>query len=729
MPLRRHLVALVLGTLVPMLVLATALLAWNTQTQRRAAEDILLGTTRALALAFEQEMQGTVTALESAALGSGLRGEGPGRLHLILDALWSRHPHWQSVFMVDAEGEWIGDAGFTPPPAAQPRRDSLLKQAVATGRPTVSGLVRSQDGVAPVVIITVPILIEDEPRFGLGVVAEASHWSRLLRRQQVPEGWIGMITDQGDQILARAHDPEIHVGRSAPLWLMEGTHGMDEGVLQGKALDGQAITIGFHRLPLSGWSLGFAVPSNLLALPLQRTLCLAAAIGSACIALAITLAVFFGRRVAEPMRALTRTAAALEENRVPPPTTLSPVMEINDLRTAFEVAGVRLREQTAERERLLGEEARRRREAELAIAAKSQFLASASHDLRQPMQSLFLLTDALADRLGQPHPAYPLVTSQKLALDAMKGLLDGLLDLSKLDAGIITPEVAEFPVAVLMERLSAACAPRFTAKGLRLRVVGSTAWLRSDRALLERILGNLLENALKYTETGGVVIGARRCADWLRLDVVDTGIGIAPERLDDIFEEFVQIGNPARDRTQGLGLGLAIVRRLALLLDHGLSVRSVPGRGSCFSILVPLAPQRPAAIPSAPPAPGPADEGVILLIEDEPLIRMGMQILLEDWGYQVIAAASADAAIQRIEAASRPPAAIVADYRLGKGRTGIEALRAIHALCGSVIPSILLTGDTGPERLAEAERAGFALLHKPVAPPELRALLGRLRRG
>lgn len=228
-------------------------------------------------------------------------------------------------------------------------------------------------------------------------------------------------------------------------------------------------------------------------------------------------------------------------------------------------------------------------DAERANRAKSQFLAAASHDLRQPVQSLYFFHEALAGKL-RGHPGAPILATMQTALDALKSLLDGLLDISKLHAGTVTIETSAFPIAVLLDRVVAEYAPRAMACGVALRLVRSSAWVHSDPAQLERIVRNLVDNALKYSPDGGaVVVGCRNAGDEVLVQVVDTGPGIPPERQDAVFEEFVQLDNPERDRAKGLGLGLAIVRHLARLLGHRVMLRSRGGHGTCFSVAMPRA--------------------------------------------------------------------------------------------------------------------------------------------
>ncbi|HYD65617.1 PAS domain S-box protein [Azospirillum sp.] len=357
-------------------------------------------------------------------------------------------------------------------------------------------------------------------------------------------------------------------------------------------------------------------------------------------------------------------------------------------------------------------------EADRANLAKSKFLAAASHDLRQPVQALMLFQGALEGQLAG-HPAFRMVESMGEPLGGLRMLLDSLLDVSKLDAGLIAAKPVDMPIMMLLDRLGAEYHPQAVAKGLRLRVVGSNAVVRSDPVLLERLLRNLIENALRYTEQGNLLIGCRRRGDRLRIEVVDTGIGIDPAHQADIFEEFVQVGNPERDRTKGLGLGLAIVKRLARLLGHEVVVRSSLGRGSAFCVAVPLVTQ-PVHYGWRKTEPTNEDKrGLILVIDDEPLVRMGLEAMLEGWGYRVLTAGSTDEAVSHVESGAWPHA-ILADYRLRGGETGLDAIRAVHSRLAKPVPATVITGDTAPDRLGEVRAGGFTLLHKPVAADELR---------
>ncbi|HYG86385.1 MAG TPA: PAS domain-containing protein [Azospirillum sp.] len=372
--------------------------------------------------------------------------------------------------------------------------------------------------------------------------------------------------------------------------------------------------------------------------------------------------------------------------------------------------------------RQIEDAARRAREdAERANEGKSRFLAVASHDLRQPVQSLFLFAAALADRL-QGHTALPLVDNLRQSLDALKSLLDGLLDMSRLESGRIAAVPVRLRLDDFIGRLAAEYGPRAQQKGLELRAVRSGVWVTSDPSLLERILRNLIENALKYTRTGRVLLGARRCGEHVRVEVWDTGIGIAGHQLDTIFEEFTQVEDTHAER--GLGLGLAIVKRLARLLDHQVTVRSVPGKGSVFGVELPRAATlEPAAVVVRRAANDGPGNGMVLVIDDEAIILLGLKAMLEGWGYEVLAARSGDQALSLLEKDGRRPRVLLADYQLRHGHTGPEALVAIQARVGHDVPGIILTGDASPERRAEAERNGFRILHKPVLANELRQII------
>ena len=370
-------------------------------------------------------------------------------------------------------------------------------------------------------------------------------------------------------------------------------------------------------------------------------------------------------------------------------------------------------------------------QAERANMAKSKFLAAASHDLRQPMQSLFFVFTALERHVGTD-AGQALLERLGQGLGALKDLLDSLLDVSKLDAGAIVPELADVPIGPLIDETAACFAPAAAAKGLRLsRDAACDVAVRSDRTLLGRIIRNLMENAIRYTEAGEVRIRCRPAADGVRVEIADTGIGIPPEHLDRIWEEFHQIGNQERDRSQGLGLGLAIVQRLSRLLGHPVEVHSVPGTGSVFSILLPAA-SRPLGAetrrtgPAADRAGDASGAGrVALAIDDDAIVLMGLRSMLEDRGYEVLAASSGDEAIAALERSGLTPDIVVTDYRLRNGQVGTDCLLRIQEFLGRKVPGVVLTGETGQDIVSEIVALGFGAAHKPITGAEMRAAIER----
>jgi signal transduction histidine kinase/ActR/RegA family two-component response regulator len=366
-----------------------------------------------------------------------------------------------------------------------------------------------------------------------------------------------------------------------------------------------------------------------------------------------------------------------------------------------------------------------RKMAERADFAKSKFLAAASHDLRQPVQSLFFLVAALSNRIGEP-TARKTLDHIKEGLNTMKGLLDRLLDVSKLDAGMIEPQVEAFLIDGLLEQISAECRPMAEAKGLRWRTLGCGMLVHSDPMLLARMIRNLVENAIRYTPTGTVSLGCRHEGDTLRIAVADTGVGIPGDKIEDIFAEFVQIGNAERDRRQGLGLGLAIVRRIARLLHHPVEVQSVVGAGSEFTIMVPLAATEPVLPKSPvfePQLIGKAAGDLALVIDDDPLVLLALQTFLEEWGWRVIDAPCLQTALDRLEDEEGAPRVVVSDYRLAGDQTGIDVILALRDRLSIPFRSVLLTGETASECKDSAAKHGITVLHKPITPAALQTVL------
>lgn len=357
-------------------------------------------------------------------------------------------------------------------------------------------------------------------------------------------------------------------------------------------------------------------------------------------------------------------------------------------------------------------------EAEAANAAKSRFLAAASHDLRQPLHALGLFAAELAGRDRSP-ANHELVARIGQSVHAMEVMFGELMDISRLDSGKVKIELRLFPVQEVFDRLLLDFQPLAREKGLRLRVHPTAWWCESDPLLIERILRNLVSNAIRYTERGGVLIGCRRRGSRLWIEVRDTGVGIPEAERESIFEEYYQIDNPGRDRGKGLGLGLAIVRRLVDLLGERLTVKSTPGRGTLFALRTRHVPADAAASP--PPG---DDEPIsfihgrhaVVLIEDDRLVRQAMEGALTRRGLLVAAGGDFAEASRALATLGRAPDIVLADYRLRDGESGVSAALRLRELYGA-LPVLILTGESAIEDLPE--HAGFRLLRKPVRAESL----------
>ena len=367
--------------------------------------------------------------------------------------------------------------------------------------------------------------------------------------------------------------------------------------------------------------------------------------------------------------------------------------------------------------------------AEQADRVKSRFLAAASHDLRQPLQTLHLLSSLLARRLTDDDDARRLVARFDGMLDVLSDMLDNILDINRLESGAFRAEVVDFRIGGLLERLRGEFALHAQAGGLGWSVVPCRHWVRSDPHLLEQIIRNLLSNAIKFTQAGKILLGCRHHADRLRIEVWDTGPGIPDEELQAIFEEFHQAPTPTPVRGRGVGLGLAIVRRMADLLGHRVEVRSRLGKGSVFSIEIPIGRAgTDAAEPREAGRSGTAanPHGTILIVEDDAAVRHSLAMLFGDDGYRILTAADGAQALALVADRSNWPDIAIADYMLPGGMNGLQTVAALRAATGRNIPVVILTADPTFATQTEIARLGYAHLGKPVAADALESLVDRL---
>ncbi|HWL06679.1 MAG TPA: hybrid sensor histidine kinase/response regulator [Xanthobacteraceae bacterium] len=398
----------------------------------------------------------------------------------------------------------------------------------------------------------------------------------------------------------------------------------------------------------------------------------------------------------------------------------------DDLERANESLERRVQERTEQLTRLNGELERARATAEDANLSKTRFLAAASHDILQPLNAARLYVTSLSEARAEV-PDEKLVDNIDASLEAVEDILGALLDISRLDAGALRPDISHFAITDLLRQIEVEFAPLASDRGLNLVIVPCGLAVRSDRRLLRRLLQNLVSNAIKYTPRGRVLVGCRRCGDDLRIDVYDTGIGIPPGRQHEIFREFQRLDQGARV-ARGLGLGLSIVERIARMLDHPVAVRSVPQRFSHFSVRVPLAAAPDIRRPAEPSTrAGPRDiSGLhVLCIDNEVTILDGMERLLRGWGCRVTCATSIAQAMEELDrtaAEHGPPDIAILDYHLD-GSDGLAAAADLRRRYGETLPAVLVTADRSPAVRDNARALSVPVLHKPVKPAALRALL------
>lgn len=364
--------------------------------------------------------------------------------------------------------------------------------------------------------------------------------------------------------------------------------------------------------------------------------------------------------------------------------------------------------------------------------AKSRFLAAASHDLRQPLQAQALFVAELYERLNDPEKSLAIVEKLEDSIEAMREQFNALLDISKLDAGVVRPTFRHFQLSSLLTVLRDEYAQQAEAKGLKFKSNCEDVAVYSDPGLLDSVLRNLVVNAIYHTYAGQVTINCHRSESVVRIEVVDTGPGIEERYLEDIFQEFFQINNPERDREHGLGLGLSVVRRITSLLECPLHVHSTVGKGSTFSIDIPIGSEsavRHEIEVGATNNKRVLDGTYVIVIDDDQAIRQAMKGLLESWGCRVMVAGTGEDVLFKIAESNFKPDIIIMDYRLPGSMNGVQAVTEIRKHCGWETPAILITGDIEIEKLKDVKGSGIPFLHKPIQPGRLRTLMHHLLSG
>ena len=603
-------------------------------------------------------------------------------------------------------------------------------EAARSGKTYFGPIVFPSDSFEPRMIIAVPI--ELYPGKIIGVLASDVNVSSVLKFvQEIRAGETGyayVVSETGALV---AH-PDLHLvlqrknlsdlPQVAALRKDDSQH---SGIGVYKNLNGQRVLVSHVQIPTVGWTVLVERPLSEAYAPFLMSLARTGGLLLVVVLISISAAVLLARRVVRPIEVLRRGAAELGAGNLDARLALNTGDEFEDLAEDFNRMAGQLRESYSTLERKVEE---RTHQLEMANLAKSRFLATASHDLRQPLHALGLFVAQLSS-LATAEERNRIVERINASVMAMNELFSALLDISKLDAGVMAPRIALCPVSHVFKRIDTTFAETARAKNLSFRIVPTNAWVRTDSVLLERILLNLVSNAVRYTVRGGIVVGCRRRNGYLRLEVYDTGPGIPEDQHKNIYGEFYRLGHPEQDQSGGLGLGLAIVDRLCRLLDHPIELKSTLGKGSRFSVTMPQV-TAPMQLPDAP-APVHASMDVVtgklvVVIDDDPLVLDGMGGLFRSWGCRVASGATENAANIDLARYHRVPDLIVSDYRMSDGQTGIEVIRRLRSTYSTQIPAFLISGDTNPEPLLNARAEGYHLLHKPVEPMALRAMISRL---
>jgi signal transduction histidine kinase/CheY-like chemotaxis protein len=501
--------------------------------------------------------------------------------------------------------------------------------------------------------------------------------------------------------------------------------GWEEQVV--KDVQGERVLAAYSPVASLGWLLFVELPVVEAYAPIYASVMRSGMLLIAALSLAVLAGTFLARRMVVPIRALRDGAARIGSGDLNQRITIKTGDELEALGDQFNSMAAKLQDSHATLERKVEE---RTQQLEMANLAKSRFLAAASHDLRQPLHALGLFVAQLRPDMSAQDRSR-IVERINASVAAMNELFNALLDISKLDAGALTPNVMDFPVAQLLLRIDQTFAEPARQKDVSLQVLPSDAWVRCDFILLERILFNLVSNAVRYTKRGGVVVACRKRGERLRIEVWDTGPGIAEDQRQNIFSEFYRVGDPDRDERAGLGLGLAIVDRLCTLLGLPIELTSVVGKGSRFTVVASRATAQVVAAerPIAARASVDASSGkLIVVIDDDAPVRDGMRGLLRSWGCRVVSGDTAAAAIKGLGPQGPAPDLVISDYQLSDGKTGIEAIEQVRREFGDAIPAFLISGDTHSEPLSQARANGLHLLHKPVDPMTLRAMVTRMVR-
>lgn len=549
--------------------------------------------------------------------------------------------------------------------------------------------------------------------------------SDSLRSEQTDAGVIGQFETELNEQLSRVRSANRRNDRRVELifqYVEDGSFLMGMELLDEVALSEAALLDEIEQLETILLALKSASVDYTVSVERASSLLtLLASILNVCIVITVFYFVV-KRNISHPLNVLTDAISSFDLRKSATESQDEQALmvrgdELGMLARSFDTLKHDLREQ--DQALRLSKEA-----AERADRTKSQFLAAASHDLRQPLHAMQLYLAALRQRL-EDKSNLDIVNKVEAVSITFGGLLNSLLDVSQLEAGGIKPQYEDYPVQGMVRRLSLSFQPMAQEKGLELKVIPSSAVVRSDPALLEQIVSNFISNAIRYTERGKILMGCRRRGNDVVIQVLDSGIGIPEDKLEAVFEDFYQLHNAERDRGKGLGLGLGIARRLANCLEHRIECHSVLGRGSCFGVVVPRSDanadkSRQEELINFPEA---LARTRVMLLEDDQTVAEAMIMLLSTWKCDVVWASESCEALELMARSAEKPQIILADYRLPGAMDGVQAASALQRAAGHPIPTIVLTGESELSELREISELGYMVLRKPVRPAKLRKLM------
>ncbi|HET7729170.1 MAG TPA: ATP-binding protein [Usitatibacter sp.] len=723
MKIRSHLLQLVTVALVPLLVVCIGLTAYSWWQRRDNVEVRQLERVRAMTIALDTELQASIRVLRVLGMAPGLEARPLGDPADGMRAVLASQPLWSVLATGDAE--WKQVLAVTPEgPLAQalPIDEEARARAVRTRLPAVSGLVSWGD--RHVTQIVVPVLEGASAGQVLMVAIDQRAWLQFMSQYPVGAGGLMTLLDQHGHIIARTLNNDAVVGKDPAPVLLERSRKSLEGAYRSVTLEGDPMYSAHSRSVRWGWTVATGIPAASVDAALRESTLLLLGAGALSIVLAVLLAFFIGRRIERPIAALGDWAHALARGDEPPPEAGAGIAEVREVAAAFQRAGTTLRERERALNAALEGEQRARLEAEQASHAKDEFLAMLGHELRNPLNAI---TSAVAvmDRSGaegeQGLRAREIIGRQ---IAALRDLVDDLLDVARVTRGKITLHRKLVDLGQVASRAVSALAAAGRLSQHHVKTDLAAGWVLGDETRLEQVVTNLLDNAAKYTPAGGVIsVKVRTRADDVLLEVEDTGMGIPPELLPRVFELFTQ-GERTLDRSQGgLGLGLALVRRLAEMHGGKVTAHSEgAGHGARFCLSLPS--HDPPPLPAAAPAPNPAADKKlrILIVEDNADGRETLALMLGMQGHEVHEAEDGPSGVDR--ALQLHPDAAIVDIGL-PGFDGYEVARRVRAAAkGAAIRLVALTGYGQEEDRRAAFAAGFDSFL--VKPADLKALFSIL---